>query len=571
MEPKKDIYTPKERTNEVVTLELESDDNINATILSLSLVGKVISERAMKFSTVCAVLNRAWPIKGNFESHDLGKNFVLFVFNSEKEKQDVLIQGPWSVQDKHIVLRDWPKEANLEEIDFSLSEFWVHIYSLPMALINEKNAQKIGSIFPKYIVSNINDGECVKWDGFLKIKVVMRVDDPLKTGFKLKRGENDHIMVSFKYERMPEFCYSCGRMGHPAKECGYKDLNQKKGNLYGPWLRAPYSKKFVTSPTSQQRLQNSGATMENAKAPRRRVENLAIEECKIIVPATSIYEVEQKMSEQMTNKVETSFASGELYNSRQNQKILDASLNGFCPTLINSCNENIEALCKPKATLSISFTQEVYQNIQNLNPLSSEETRATYEVSNPMPPKFIFNPWNAESISKSLSAMDISIFNKRKREPMEPIMSNKRALKDDILKEVFEIEPGLWKSSGEGLIENEEVVKLIFSPGSCDGPSKIISKIEKKFKGKANGSRRLSAIKQAAREKHVQEIERKLDDETGLIEFGRDPFGKRIINTPIFESSPSLTLTEINEIQCDEDAKFFLFADDILECHSQEK
>ncbi|KAK8493890.1 hypothetical protein V6N13_125877 [Hibiscus sabdariffa] len=123
----------------------------------------------------------------------------------------------------------------------------------------------------------------------------------------------------------------------------------------------------MTSPTTQHRLQKSGTTMENAKAPRRRVENLAIEECKTMVPATSNYEVEQKMSEQMTNKVETSFASGELYNSRQNQTILDASLNGFCPTLINSCNENIEALFKPKATLSISITQEVYQEIQNLN------------------------------------------------------------------------------------------------------------------------------------------------------------------------------------------------------------
>ncbi|KAL4387335.1 hypothetical protein GQ457_09G012790 [Hibiscus cannabinus] len=451
MEPKENFNIPKERTNEVVTLELESDDNINATISSLSLVGKVISERTTKFSTLCAVLNRAWPIKGNFESHDLGKNFILFVFNSEKEKHNVLIHGPWSLQDKHIVLRDWPKEATLEEIDFSLSEFWVHIYNLPMALINEKNAQKIGSIFSKYLESNINDEERVKWDGFLKIKVAMRVDDPLKTGFKLKRGENDHIMVSFKYERMPEFCYSCGRMGHPAKECGYKDLNQKKGNLYGPWLRAPYSKKFMASPTTQHRLQNSDATMENAKAPRRRVENLAIEECKIMVPTTSNYEVEHKMSEQMKNKVETSLASGELYNSRQNQTILDASLNGFCPTLINSGNENIEALFKPKATLSISISQEAYQEIQNIHSLSSEETRAT------------------------------------------------------------------------------------------DGPSKIISKIEKKFKGKANGSRRLSAIKQAARE--------------------------NVSSTRQFASPHP----HIEEIQCDEDAKFFLFANDTFECHSQEK
>ncbi|KAK8481889.1 hypothetical protein V6N11_029061, partial [Hibiscus sabdariffa] len=124
---------------------------------------------------------------------------------------------------------------------------------------------------------------------------------------------------------------------------------------------------------------------------------------------------------------------------------------------------------------------------------------------------------------------------------------------------------------GAGLIENKDVVNFIFSPGSSDGPSKIISRIEKLFKGKANGFKRLSGIKQATRAKYVKEVERKLDDETGVIEFDRDPFGKRIINIPTFNSSLSMILTKIEEIQCNEDAKFSLFANDILECYSHEK
>ncbi|KAK8686061.1 hypothetical protein V6N13_125088 [Hibiscus sabdariffa] len=90
-------------------------------------------------------------------------------------------------------------------------------------------------------------------------------------------------------------------------------------------------------------------------------------------------------------------------------------------------------------------------------------------------------------------------------------------------------------------------------------------------KGRAKGSRRLSEIKQAARRKFVREIIRKFDDETGLLEFGRDPFGKRIINISSFTLSPSFSLIEIDDIQCDEDAKFSLFANDILQCHSHEK
>ncbi|KAK8559732.1 hypothetical protein V6N13_016468 [Hibiscus sabdariffa] len=91
-----------------------------------------------------------------------------------------------------------------------------------------------------------------------------------------------------------------------------------------------------------------------------------------------------------------------------------------------------------------------------------------------------------------------------------------------------------------------------------------------KGKAKAKGTKRLSGIKQATRVKFAKENDQKFDDETGLLEFGPDPFSKRIINTPTFTSSPSLTLNEIDDIQYDEDAKFSLFANDIIQCHSQD-
>ncbi|KAK8673558.1 hypothetical protein V6N13_111885 [Hibiscus sabdariffa] len=59
--------------------------------------------------------------------------------------------------------------------------------------------------------------------------------------------------------------------------------------------------------------------------------------------------------------------------------------------------------------------------------------------------------------------------------------------------------------------------------------------------------------------------------ETGLVEFGRDPFGTRNINIPHVTSFPSLSFTVFDDFQCDEDASFSLFANDILKCHSQDK
>ncbi|KAL4348129.1 hypothetical protein GQ457_17G024370 [Hibiscus cannabinus] len=493
MESKENLNDFKDRTAELELLELESDDNINAAIKTLSLVGKIVSDRNIKFTTLCAILNRAWPIKGEFESHNLGKNFVLFVFNSEKEKQDVLLQGPWSILDKHIVLKDWPPNAILEEIDFSLLEFWIQIYNLPLAMINEKNAAKIGNIFPKYLESNIKVEDTVKWDDFLKIKIAMRVNDPLKTGFKLKRGEDDHILISFKYERMPKFCYECGRMGHPARECGFKDEMYKNSSKYGPWLRASSPKKTTVFVANQKANPVAGVLGDKLNNSGRCVESLPIEERQIVL-------------------------AGKSYDNNEKELTQSLPLKPF-----NDVNCHV----------SKSFSTEILRDLQ--------------EWSFQIPSVSWIGTGNEDFISRGLKEMDISSYHKRKRE-LEDILShqstNKKLLREKILDEVVEIEPGIWKSSGSGLIENEVVVNFVFSPGIKEEPSKIISRIEKKFKGKVKGSRRLSGFKQAAREKFAKENDRKFDDETGLLEFGRDPFGKRIINIPTFSSSPSLSSTK---------------------------
>ncbi|KAL4335792.1 hypothetical protein GQ457_07G024510 [Hibiscus cannabinus] len=170
--------------------------------------------------------------------NNLGNNFYLFVFPSITDKLRVLYQKPWSVQNKLIVLKEWPIGGTLEEIDFSIEDFWIQVHNILMSLISKNNATMIGGLFPVYHYSNVSEESVVQWDGNLNIRAAIRVDDPLKVGFALKRVDRADVNVQFKYKRMPEFCYSCGRIGHALKECWFDNSLFKRAGKYGPWLRA---------------------------------------------------------------------------------------------------------------------------------------------------------------------------------------------------------------------------------------------------------------------------------------------------------------------------------------------
>lgn len=78
----------------------------------------------------------------------------------------------WSYSTNLIVLKQCLPEVPEHCYDFTKEEFWVRIGGVP----------------------------------------------PLKSGAVMDIG-NSWLWVEFKYERLPHFCFSCGRIGHYATDC----------------------------------------------------------------------------------------------------------------------------------------------------------------------------------------------------------------------------------------------------------------------------------------------------------------------------------------------------------------
>ncbi|KAL0463455.1 UNVERIFIED_CONTAM: putative mitochondrial protein [Sesamum latifolium] len=80
------------------------------------------------------------------------------------------------------------------------------------------------------------------WGSFLRLRVALDVSKPLLRALKIRTVLGDEHLVAFTYERLPNFYYLCGRLGHISKWCEsrFQDgfVNPIEESSFEPWLRA---------------------------------------------------------------------------------------------------------------------------------------------------------------------------------------------------------------------------------------------------------------------------------------------------------------------------------------------
>ena len=83
-------------------------------------------------------------------------------------------------------------------------------------------------------------GKCIR------VRVKIDITQPLCCGRLVKFGGPSLTWVSFRYERLPIFCYWCGKLNHDERDCGVwifsKGSLQQKDQQYGAWLRASHDR-----------------------------------------------------------------------------------------------------------------------------------------------------------------------------------------------------------------------------------------------------------------------------------------------------------------------------------------
>ncbi|XP_074323477.1 uncharacterized protein LOC141660391 [Apium graveolens] len=149
----------------------------------------------------------------------------------------VIDGSPWTFGRFHLVmdrLRDGDDPKTVE-----IQNLWVQLHGMRPGFMSQHVATDIGNYVGRYIDGDPNNFVGV-WRKYLRIRVSLPLDIPIKQRMKLKKSETDWCWVTFKYESIPTFCFIYGLIGHEERFCEriFEGPMESIEKPYGAWLRA---------------------------------------------------------------------------------------------------------------------------------------------------------------------------------------------------------------------------------------------------------------------------------------------------------------------------------------------
>uniref|UniRef100_A0A2N9J7Z2 Reverse transcriptase domain-containing protein n=1 Tax=Fagus sylvatica TaxID=28930 RepID=A0A2N9J7Z2_FAGSY len=206
-----------------------------------TLAAKFFTRRNINVEAVARTFKPLWQTKNSFYLQDVGDNIVLIEFEERSDLERVLLGEPWSY-DKYLIAFQRVREGTaVEELPFNKVDFWVQLHNLPILCMKKAVAEQLGRSIGEVVRTQVHDEESGS-GRYMRIRVRVDISRPLCRGRRIGLTNGGEGWVSFRYERLPNFCYWCGIPTHGEKDCEAwlktGDAEKAKIPEFGEWLRA---------------------------------------------------------------------------------------------------------------------------------------------------------------------------------------------------------------------------------------------------------------------------------------------------------------------------------------------
>ena len=176
-----------------------------------SLAGKVLHRHTFHIQTICNALRPAWGNPKGMIFRPTGKNIFVAEFATKRDRDHVWDGSPWHISKHAVILSEFSNCMKPSKLQFDTLQLWARVPNLPFNLQNETWGLAIARHIDKVVTS-------IQFDpvgGFLRARVTIDVNKPLRRWILIdsaRRKSRDWYDI--QYENVPNFCFSCGRLGH---------------------------------------------------------------------------------------------------------------------------------------------------------------------------------------------------------------------------------------------------------------------------------------------------------------------------------------------------------------------
>lgn len=224
---------------------------------TLCLVGFIWSKSSFNHGAFRTTITQLWKMRHGLEIKELGKNLFMFQFFHWKDKERVLAGEPWWFDKKLLCLKEITGDERPSSMKPQSTPFWVRIYDLPLAQRNIETTTAFGNKLGEFM--EWDDTEESRWGSFIRLRTRIDLTKPLCRGSLTTTGSGEPNKVFFRYERLMDYCYTCGHLGHAVHDCDVIQDDEvgedEEEHNYGPWLRASPMKKHSPSTDTKRSLE----------------------------------------------------------------------------------------------------------------------------------------------------------------------------------------------------------------------------------------------------------------------------------------------------------------------------
>ncbi|CAN0863252.1 hypothetical protein LINGRAHAP2_LOCUS8662 [Linum grandiflorum] len=208
--------------------------------LTLCVVGTFVTERNINFNAMRTQMANLWRPREGVTITDKGEGLILFRFYHPLDKDLVLEGGPWTFDQNLLALRGLTLGDDFTQVPLHEVDFWIQIYGLTAEFYSEVVGKALGNSLGRFILYD-DTNQYTDQDSYMRIRVTLDVRKSLVREKPVKKPSSEVVAI-FKYEKLPIFCFLCGRIGHIDRACEIRfrfPRNKILPLLWDVSLRAP--------------------------------------------------------------------------------------------------------------------------------------------------------------------------------------------------------------------------------------------------------------------------------------------------------------------------------------------